>query len=1574
MLCLVILAAVLTAPAHAAPAVPKVGPSVKPLDLSRPPAIEDLIAAGQLGGPLYPTHEMGDKQKEQEVNLSFGEAIQEWNKHEYKKATKLFKKHIEQYPDSPWASEAVLHMGCDAQYNGRYSEAEESFEWILVQNKGKDYEGARILRNKATLRLGVLKVYQNNFGRAQELFRDLKMQSSDWRDRTYASHWIQRLSRYTANERAMLTCGTQALAYVLEKEGRENDARDLLELKPETLQGQSIRDLSDIASKYGHEFAAIRIPPSDAAAGHSTLWHKKLPLPAIVHISGRNEGNSGHYWILEKVEGEDLNLFDPQSGRRFSQSPEEFSREWSGIALVFSDRVDLPGIALNETEMEEIYGGCCGVPIGEGNLGNPGRNAAPTGLIGCPMGAPAWSVNMVNMNLFVTDTPLWYNSPIGPPMQLTLSYNSQSSIAQNEPFGNKWQLNYGSYLVVDTAGQVTVFMPDGKRDVYSPDGAGGYTRPYQVFNTLSKIAENHFELRFPDDTVYTYNIPAGTTSLQPFLTQISDAHGQTLTIGYDANVHLTTVTDAMNRQMTLTYNAAGLVTQATLAGDPLGRSALFEYDANRNLTKITDMGGYWSSFTYDEDVYLASIGNERGTRTFYVEPSDGTPFSSDIYPPPGEFMYYNYRITVTDPLGGKEEYYYSGAGYAWYVSPKHYIEWESYAINNFIIHTPKTMYSFAFIGTGTSRQTEISRVLYPDGGHIDYGYDTVTGDRTSIKDVHGHTWSVAYNSMDGITSITDARGKTTTITYYPNDVDLLEITNGLGTISLTYNSAHDITSITDRLGNTTSFAYNTYGQIETQTNTIDLRNIVTQYVYSPAHYLDQVTRGNQTLAGLTYDSTGRVETYTDATALTLAFAYNNLNNVTTVTWPDARFESYAYSDCCPHMLDSLTDRAGRTANYTYDPLKRLTEITGPGGTVKLVYDANGNLLELIDPNSDATTYEYDVDDRPVKMTYADDASLSVSYDGAGLLAQYTNARGTTIDYTYDQNHNLLGIDYSDTTPDVTYEYDDYNRPTRRTDGVGTYQYAYDANSRVTSVDGPWADDTLTYHYDDLGRRDLLEQQGGQTIGYDYDDFNRLTGIQVGQNTYSYGYTGANPLVQAMSRPNGSITTYQYDTLKRLTAISNLYSTNPLDIINKFVYAYGDATHPDLRSSETITNGNPITSFQNELITYNYNNVNQLLSSTNPSQAFTYDDDGNMTQGYTPEGYVFSAQYDAENRLKTLTYTGSGGAVHRTEYSYSGDSLLANTKKYENDVLVSESRPVLDGFLPLQERDGANSVVREYAWGLNFGGGIGGLLDLKQGGQNYSYLYDGKGEVTALLNGSEEVVAAYTYDAFGNLMSGIGTLSQPFKFSTKPYDQETGLSYFGYRFYSPVVRRWITRDPIGYAGGMNLYAYVGNGPVNWIDPLGLTPQDRVDWAENQYNNHKDDWKGRWYGKKNRCNEFVAAAHIEGDPDAKDYPDDVHPEIGYDYPLVEDLADVYFEATKLDNFAIEDAQPGDIIVWYKEGGSHHSALHIGNGLVIYQHADFGLKKNTIEGTTSALGFKGEPIARRYVYTDSDKYPVP
>ncbi len=1080
----------------------------------------------------------------------------------------------------------------------------------------------------------------------------------------------------------------------------------------------------------------------------------------------------------------------------------------------------------------------------------------PCDLPGDSQAAPTWSVNQVNMNLFVTDTPLWYDSPIDPSMKISLGYNSQSTPTYNEPFGNKWQFNYGSYLV-DSGGSVTIYMPDGRSDVYTSDGRGGYTKPYQVSNTLTKVPTYYyrFELKFPDDTVYVYNVPRWGGS-QIFIGEIKDSHGQKLTFNYDSYARLTKITDAMGRVTNLTYdNTLNLITKVT---DPFGRSAAFEYDASRNLIKITDMGGYSSEFTYayaaDSNTYISSIKDNRGKWDFKIEPSDGNISGSSEYPSPNSWgvMGENYRITITNPLGGKEEYYYNSyKGYSWYISPRDYVEYVDYNNNN-LKKAPKTIYQYKIT---SGKRGEIGWISYPGGGFVENLYDS-TGALIAVIDPHFHVTSYKYNSMGNVTSTTDAKGITTTMTYAVNEVDLLKTSNGLGDITMTYNGTHDITSITDRLDKTTTSTYNEYGQLESQTDVLDR---VTNYTYDANNYLQQVTRDGKTLESFTYDPIGRVKTHTDATGLTLTYDYNELNDIIKITYPDpdGKFVSYNYSILTPRLLDSMTDRSGRTTQYFYDKLKRLIKTVNPEGGITInEYDANGNMTKLIDPNGNATTFSYDLNNRLSRKTYADGKFILFYYDGSGLLTSRTNLWeiGST-SYAYDQNHNLLSVTYSDgATPKVEYQYDNFNRMTQRRDGAGTYNYTYDNNSRLTSVDGPWENDTLTYQYDAVGNRTSLTQQGGQTISYSHDALNRLTGIQMGTNTYAYTYSSANPLVQALTRPNGSVTNYSYDALNRLTGISNKNSAS--EIINQYVYGYNQQ---DVRSSETITNGNPITSFQNELITYNYNKVNQLLSSTNPAKNFTYDYNGNMTQGYTPEGYAFTASYDAENRLKSLEYTDSGGVVYRTEYIYSGDSFLAEMKKYENGALVSDTRFVRDDFLVLQERDGGNNVVREYTWGLDMGGGISGLLNLRQGGQDYSYLYDGKGNVTALLDSSQSVVATYTYDTFGNLMSKTGSLNQPFQFSTKQYDEKNGLSYYGYRFYSPTLGMWMTRDPLGETGGINLYEFVGNSPTNWIDSFGLemNPQQTRNLLVETVNLYKSNPEYN----KNKCKGFVCNTFVQ-----------------------------------------------------------------------------------------------------------------
>jgi RHS repeat-associated protein len=149
------------------------------------------------------------------------------------------------------------------------------------------------------------------------------------------------------------------------------------------------------------------------------------------------------------------------------------------------------------------------------------------------------------------------------------------------------------------------------------------------------------------------------------------------------------------------------------------------------------------------------------------------------------------------------------------------------------------------------------------------------------------------------------------------------------------------------------------------------------------------------------------------------------------------------------------------------------------------------------------------------------------------------------------------------------------------------------------------------------------------------------------------------------------------------------------------------------------------------------------------------------------------------------------------------------------------------------------LLQTYAWGQNLGGGIGGLLSITDYSdtmpKTYLPFYDGNGNVTGLTDAADGSVAAtYDYDPFGNLTASSGPAANvnPFRFSTKYFDSETGLYNYGYRFYSPAQGRFVTRDPSGeFNGGANLYVFVHNDPVNRTDALGLDDQGVMGWIRN-----------------------------------------------------------------------------------------------------------------------------------------------
>jgi len=280
--------------------------------------------------------------------------------------------------------------------------------------------------------------------------------------------------------------------------------------------------------------------------------------------------------------------------------------------------------------------------------------------------------------------------------------------------------------------------------------------------------------------------------------------------------------------------------------------------------------------------------------------------------------------------------------------------------------------------------------------------------------------------------------------------------------------------------------------------------------------------------------------------------------------------------------------------------------------------------------------------------------------------------------------------------------------------------------------------------------------------------------------------------------------------------------------------------------------------------YLSNVLNQYTSVD--STGYEYDDNGNLTDDGTYYYY-----YDSQNRLtdvndvsglvahyeydclgRRILKTVYGGAVTTTKYCYDGDQVIG---EYENGTLL-----------------------RKFIYGAGIDEPIC-MIDVSTD-TYYFYHYDGLGSVVALSNTSGAIVEWYDYDVFGkptiytgkgadglwrtgdDTTSSTSAVDNPYFFTGRRLDDETGLYYYRARMYSPEIGRFLQPDPIGYDDGLNMYTYVGNNPLSWTDPFGLCKGDRGFWRKlwegdyfgTQYGASSTDiWAARavasdtWYGK-------------------------------------------------------------------------------------------------------------------------------
>lgn len=447
-------------------------------------------------------------------------------------------------------------------------------------------------------------------------------------------------------------------------------------------------------------------------------------------------------------------------------------------------------------------------------------------------------------------------------------------------------------------------------------------------------------------------------------------------------------------------------------------------------------------------------------------------------------------------------------------------------------------------------------------------------------------------------------------------------------------------------------------------------------------------------------------------------------------------------------------------------------------------------------------------------------------------------------FTYNRDNTLRSVSYLNTavsTPAVTYAYNpDYVRRTSMTDGIGTTLYSYNpitlspalGAGQLASVAGPYANDTITYAYDQLGRR-ISTAINGAALAMTYDAAGRIMSETNTIGDFSYFYDGSSGRILAKLFPNGLTMTNVFgNTLQDFRLLQRQHQVGG-SALSKFSYGYDQPNDRITNWSQQIGTAAP------DVHSLGYDHANRLLSDlvTNSGvqvNAFAYAYDAvdnrlleiaggttnvathnalNQLSTSTAPSASRTNEWDAEDRLVAVR---SGS--ERIELLYDGENRLAGIRQLTNSVQTSFRRFMWCDQKICQERDETGSTVskRFYEQGMKIETGP------KAG--SYFYTRDHLGSVRELVDGGGVVRARYSYDPYGRSAKLSGDLDSDFGFAGMFRSVEVQLALTLFRAYDPEQGRWSSRDPIGGAEvneGPNLYAYVGNDPLNKTDPFGLS---------------------------------------------------------------------------------------------------------------------------------------------------------
>lgn len=844
-------------------------------------------------------------------------------------------------------------------------------------------------------------------------------------------------------------------------------------------------------------------------------------------------------------------------------------------------------------------------------------------------------------------------------VDLTLNHNSQSIVSGE--LGPKWTMSYDDTLSVDsTTGNVTVHWGDGRVYTFTNHTSGPYTPPPGIYDSLGAIYQANGRIGSSGSVLVAYTIITKDQTMFKFsrtvnsvwcLTGISDENGNTINIGYVSGTNLiqtitdatgravklgytssklTSVTDPLSRQWTLSYDGSGNLAHVSwpiLNG--VTNSASFGYDGSHNVTTYKDMRGNTSTFSYNSDASLAwekdAVGNQTtfgyGVPTVYGVANAGA-------------------TTITDANGNNTIHYYVNGRLDHVVDPLRDVE--------------------------------------------NYSYDSFNN-VTSRKDRNYQYWYSTYDGMGNVLTATDPLSHMTTYTYNAHNKPLTITAPSGRSAAGTYDANDNLTQVQqkDASGNVLAATTLTIGSFGLLSDKYDANSHHTAYTYDGNGYLASVTTPLGHKTQWTYDALGFQASRTDAMSRTTTYTPDAWERLTTTTYPNNTTNTYAYDpngnltafsnyvapwtrtyDADNRMtgefigstrllghtydaagqkglLSTITGIDGRVISYAYSARNELAGVSEAAGTETYAYDADGHQTHRYLPNGLRTDQYYNADGTPqsyynwngngfILQSYgysynADDQMTG--YNEATSYAQGGSPSVTAVTYGYD----ALGHLTSDTRTNSyaytkSYSVDGAGNRLSMTENGAVNTLSHDADDELSSVSGTGA---VGFTYNANGDQITSTINGVQTTyAYDFDD--QLVSITKGGSTTSFQYDGLGR--QANRTVNGNLTAYFLDGEQMLEettaswAVQVQYTWGNGLVRRGSEYPMTDAqgtTKLETNASQTMTSTQETEAFGRTIAT---------TGSTASPYGFHggdgYRSDGDGPAGLEPYQKVGSRYYDA----------------------------------------------------------------------------------------------------------------------------------------------------------------------------------------------------------------------------------------------------------------------------------------------------------------------------------------------------------